>query len=86
MNAEGHYNSLPGPSFFPDGRPVPDLMTQDEVILYLRIPEISEAKDYNNAIDNLKRMRDLPRIPLCNTILFPREAVLEWIRNQTIWN
>ena len=73
-------------SFFCDGRPVPDLMTTAELIDYLRIREISKATDCNNAIKNLIRFRDFPRIQLCNKILFPREAVLEWIRNQTIWN
>ena len=70
-------------SFFPDGRPVPELMTMEEVVEFLRIPVISKAKNYKNVIQNLIRFRELPRIQLCKTILFPREAVLEWIRIET---
>jgi len=72
-------------SYFAGGRPVLDLMTSAELIDYLRIPEISKAKDCNNVIDNLVRMRGLPRIQLCNRILFPRKAVLEWIEKETKW-
>ena len=71
-------------SFFPDGRPVPDLMTANELISFLRIDVISKAKNCKNVIDNLIRMRGLPRIQLSNKILFPREAILEWISKQTI--
>ncbi|MHC4132466.1 MAG: hypothetical protein ACYSSP_10640 [Planctomycetota bacterium] len=70
-------------SFFPDGRPVPELMTMEEVVEFLRIPIISKAKDHKNAIDNLKRFRDLPRICISRRNLYPREAILEWIRMET---
>ncbi len=42
----------------------PDLMTEQELIEYLRIPEVSKATKYKNVISHLKRMRDLPRIHL----------------------
>ena len=45
-----------------DWQPVPQLMTEDELIRFLRIPEISKASDYSNVIDNLRRMHDLPCI------------------------
>ena len=35
----------------------PELMTQLELIEYLRIPEVSTAGDYGNVIDNLNRFR-----------------------------
>ena len=72
---------LPGP----DGQYhlCPDLMTEAELVEYLRIPEVSKAKNLHNVIDNLKRMRDLPRIHICGQPLYPREAVQEWIRNKT---
>ena len=63
---------------------VPDLMTEAEVIEFLRIPEASTAKDYHNVILNLIRMRDLPRIKIGKKRLFPRKAILEWIDQQTI--
>ncbi len=71
---------------FPDGRPVPDLMTADELIEFLRIPEVTTAKDHHNVIYNLKRYRDLPRIHICKGALFPRDAVVEWIKNETVRN
>ncbi len=72
----------------PDGNggfvPCPDLMTEEEVIRFLRIPEISNSKDHRNVIANLKRMHDLPRIHLCGKTLYPLEAVKAWIeRNVT---
>ena len=62
---------------------IPDLMTEAELIQYLRIPEISNAKNPHNVIENLKRMRDLPRLHLCNKVLYPLKAVREWIELKT---
>ena len=61
----------------------PELMTEAELICFLRIPEVSKATNYHNAIDNLKRMHDLPRIHICGQPLYPREAIVEWIRDRT---
>ena len=71
--------------FAPDGtlRPVPELMTENELILYLRIPEVSKAKDFRNVIYNLRRMRNLPRIHICGKPLYPRKAINEWIQSKT---
>jgi len=70
----------------PDGNggftPCPCLMTEEEVIRFLRIPETSNAKDYKNVIDNLKRMQDLPCIHICRQPMYPRDAVMEWIRKK----
>ena len=63
--------------------PCPELMTEDELIVFLRIPEISKAKNYHNVIEQLKRFRDLPRIHICNKTLYPRKAVLEWVEAET---
>ena len=63
-------------------QPVPQLMTQDELVRFLRIPEISAAKDHN-VIEHLKRYRNLPRIRLCNKTLYPLNAILEWIEKET---
>lgn len=73
---------LPGPNG--QYRPCPDLLTEAELIEYLRIPEISKAKDYHNVIDNLKRFHDLPRIHICGQPLYPRESIQEWIRTKTV--
>ena len=68
-----------------DGKchPHSELLTESELIEFLRIPEVSRARDYHNAIDNLKRMHDLPRIHICGQPLYPREAIVEWIRDRT---
>ena len=62
---------------------LPELMTEEEVIQYLRIPEVSKSEDYHNVIENLKRFRDLPRIHICNKALYPLEAIRKWIQKET---
>ena len=62
----------------------PDLLTEEELIEFLRIPEVSKAKDYSNVIDNLKRMHDLPCIHICRQPLYPTEAIRKWIKEKTI--
>ncbi|MHC4098790.1 MAG: hypothetical protein ACYSUY_12825 [Planctomycetota bacterium] len=72
----------------PDGNggftPAMELLTEAELIVYLRIPEISKAKNYHLVIENLKRMRDLPRVHISGKPLYPIQAVRDWIKEQTI--
>jgi hypothetical protein len=67
----------------PDGngglRPCPELLTEEELIRFLRIPEVSKAKDHHHVIENLKRMHDLPCIHICKKPLYPFEAVRRWL-------
>ena len=63
---------------------LPDLLSIEEVIHVLRIPQLSTSKDYHTVIKNLIRFRDLPRIQICKKLLFPKKAVLEWIEKETI--
>jgi len=81
------FTELIATAVLPDGNggfiPCPELLTEEELILFLRIPEISNATDYSNVVENLKRMHDLPRIHICGKLLYPREAVKEWIRSNT---
>ena len=60
----------------------PELMTESELIEFLRIPELSDSKDYHNVIENLKRARGLPRIHICRKALYPKKAILEWVERQ----
>ena len=60
-----------------------ELMTVSEVVQFLRIPEISNSKGYHNVIEHLKRHRGLPRIYICNTAMYPKKAVMEWIEKET---
>ncbi len=59
-----------------------ELMTEAELIEFLRIPELSGSKDYHNVIENLKRVRGLPRIHICRKALYPKKAILEWGERQ----
>ena len=61
----------------------PELLTESELIDFLRIPEVSKAKDHHNVIAHLKRFHDLPRIHICGQPLYPREAIQQWIRDKT---
>lgn len=63
----------------------PDLLTEEELIQFLRIPEVSKAVNHHNVIENLKRMHGLPRIHLCGKPLYPIEAIKKWIEEKTIF-
>ena len=67
-----------------DNNIFPDLLTEEELIKFLRIPEVSKANDYHNVIENLKRMHDLPCIHICRQPLYPIEAIRRWIEDKTI--
>ena len=75
------------PAVLPDGNggfmSYPELMTESEVIQFLRIPKVSNSKNYHNVIEHLKKFRDLPRIHVCRKALYPKKAVLEWIEKET---
>lgn len=62
----------------------PELMTEDEVILFLRIPEISKSSNHRNVIENLKRMHDLPCIHICRQPLYPLTSVKKWVEEKTL--
>ena len=80
-------NILISSAVLPDGNggftPCPELMTESEVIQFLRIPKVSNSKNYHYVIEHLKKFRDLPRIHVCRKALYPRKAVLEWIEKET---
>jgi hypothetical protein len=67
-----------------DRTPIPDLLTEQELVQFLRIPYVSKSTDYSNVVKNLIRFRDLPRVKICNKLLYPRQAVLKWVENETI--
>ena len=86
MKGVNEVNYLSMMSYFSDGTPVPELLTEEEAIRFLRIPEASKSKNYHNVVTNLIRFHDLPRIHIGRSSLYPRIALLEWIDKQTIWN
>ncbi|MHC4353286.1 MAG: hypothetical protein ACYS0H_11280 [Planctomycetota bacterium] len=61
----------------------PELLTEDELAMFLRIPEVSSSRDHHNVIEHLKRYRGLPRIRICNRVLYPMEAIRKWIEKET---
>lgn len=75
------------PAVLPNGNgdftPCPELLTEEKLVVFLRIPEVSKSEDYHNVIENLKRMHDLPRIHICGKPLYPLEQVREWIKKKT---
>jgi len=81
------YTTTEIPATLPDGngglKSYLNLLTEDELIKFLRIPEISKAQDYHNVIAHLKRYRNLPCIHICRQPLYPRKAILDWIQETT---
>jgi len=64
--------------FVPFGFP-PLLLTEDELIVLLRIREVCGNANPYNVIYNLKRMHGLPCIHVSRTALYPFEAVRQWV-------
>jgi len=80
-------NSFVTPAVLPDGNGgftvCQELLTEEELVVFLRIPEVSKSKDYHDVIENLKRMHDLPRVHICRKPLYPLEAIKQLIREKT---
>ena len=74
--------TFPGPNGGPN--PCPTVMTEDELIHFLRIPKISTAANHHHVIENLKRVHGLPRIHLCGKTVYLTEAVKQWLQQQVI--
>ena len=60
-----------------------ELMTEEELVVFLRIPEVSGSQNYHNVIEHLKKVRGLPRVHMCHKVLYPRKAILEWLEKET---
>ena len=70
---------IPGP----DGEfiPCPSVMIEEELIRFLHIPKISNAKNHRHVIENLKRKHGLPRIHICDKAVYLTDAVKAWLEN-----
>lgn len=81
------FSDLMTHAVLPDGnggfRMCPELMTEEELIAFLRIPEVSDSDNYHNVVEHLKRARGLPRIHISNKALYPRRAIEQWIGRET---
>ncbi|GEM_PF-2547567 len=60
----------------------PSVMTEEELIRFLRIPEISNAANHRHVIENLKRKHGLPRIYLCGKTVYLRGSVTQWLQQR----
>ena len=60
----------------------PDLMTESELVEYLRIPLIAKTENYKNVVDNLKRTQGLPSVHICRQPLYPLAAVRRWVEEK----
>ena len=58
----------------------PAVMTEEELIQFLRIPEISSAGNHRHVIENLKRKHGLPRIHLCGKTVYLMDSVKQWLQ------
>ena len=58
-------------------------MTEGEVIAFLLIPEVGTAKNHHYVIENLKQMRGLSVIHICNRTLDPLNVVREYVDKRT---
>ena len=86
MNSMQQNSGIPAILPDPDGGfgPCPTVMTEDELIWFLRIPEISNARNQRNVVENLKRKHGLPRIHLCGKTVYLADSVQHWLQDQVI--
>ena len=60
----------------------PELMTEAELMHFLRIPDVSRGTDPHNVVANLKRLHGLPCIHISREPLFPLEAIRRWVQDK----
>ena len=60
----------------------PELMTETELMRFLRIPDVSHGANPHNVVDNLKRFHQLPCIHISRQPLYPLAAVRRWIEDK----
>jgi hypothetical protein len=62
--------------------PCPTVMTEEELVRFLRIPEISSSANYRNVVENLKRIHGLPRVHLCGKTVYLADSVRRWLQQR----
>jgi len=84
MNSTQEHTALAAILPGPDGGfgPCPTVMTEEELIRFLRIPEINGATNHHHVIENLKRMHGLPRIHLCGKAVYLTDSVKLWLQQR----
>ena len=66
----------------PNNPSFPELMTEDELARFLRIPEVSNSTQLHNVVANLKRFHQLPCIHISKKPLYPLDAVRRWVEEK----
>ncbi len=83
MTTETDSNSLAGATVLPDRTGAfPEIMVEEELIEFLRIPAVSKAQDYHHVVEHLKRMRGLPCLHIAKQPLYFLPAVRDWIQRE----
>ena len=60
----------------------PKLMTENELICFLRIAEVSSSMHPQNVVANLKRFHGLPCIHISKRPLYPLVSIRRWIEEK----
>jgi hypothetical protein len=60
-------------------------MTEEELIRFLRIPEISSATNHHHVIENLKRVHGLPRLHMCGKAVYLTDSVRHWLEQRVTY-
>jgi hypothetical protein len=60
----------------------PELMTETELMQFLRIPDVSSSANPHHVVDNLKRFHQLPCIHISRQPLYPLAAVRRWVEQK----
>ena len=62
----------------------PELMTETELMHFLRIPDVSHGANPRNVVENLKRFHQLPCIHISKRPLYPLGAVRRWVEDKLV--
>ena len=62
----------------------PELMTETELVHFLRIHNVSQATNPHNVVENLKRFHRLPCIHISRQPLYPLTAVRRWVEDKLV--
>jgi len=60
----------------------PELMTETELMCFLRIPDVSHTANHHHVVENLKRFHQLPCIHISRQPLYPLVAVRKWVEEK----
>jgi hypothetical protein len=60
----------------------PELMTETELMHFLRIPDVSHGANPRNVVESLKRFHQLPCIHISRQPLYPLAAVRKWVEQK----